>query len=222
MIVPDPLDPDDAGDITIAASARSLTRVATVAAETAMRFQREGISHDPVAWMLAPRTMFGGLPAVEACLDRQHFIRAILLHGLSLGLDAAPDSIDRLVADSAEGGPDDHWMEFGGREGAGGRPAGRVRLYSAVIVIARGGELVHAFHASFAPSAAVIRERIQARLGSAAAQQARVRLGIDPDCPTTIGLVPPAILDVLCRTGRRPKWSLLPGLDITVEQRLPS
>lgn len=56
------------------------------------------------------------------------------------------------------------------------RSSRRLRLYSAIIVMARGGELLNAFHASVAPSAAVVRERIRARLGSAAAAQAESRL----------------------------------------------
>ncbi|MBA2920832.1 hypothetical protein GON01_02535 [Sphingomonas sp. MAH-20] len=220
---PDPLDEDEARDVCVTATARKITRVAMVASETASRFQREGIGQDPMAWMLAPRALFGGQNAIEACLERQNFVRAILLHGLSVGLDAAPDQIDRLLADAADDDPESPWMDPGRNVGGNRRERmRRLRLYTAIIVIARGGELVHAFHASFASSAAVIRERIQARLGLAAAEQAQIRLGIDPDCPTTIAMVPPGILDVLCQSGRRPRSSEIPGLDITVEQRLPT
>ena len=219
----DPLDPDDATDRRVVTTRRGLTRLALVAAETGARFQREATPHDPMAWMLAPRRLFDGEPAVEACLEREHCLRAILLHGLALGLDASPRTIDALIAD---GPGDDHHGPWSGGEGdgvSGGAPTGRrLRLYSAVIVVARGGELLNAFHASVAPSAAVVRERIRARLGSAAAAQANIRVGVDPDCPTTIGLVPPAILETLIRGGRRGRWSMVAGIDVTVEQRLPS
>lgn len=220
----DPLDADEPNDGIVATSRRALTRLALVAAEAGARFQREGIAHDPVAWMLAPRRLFRGAAAIEACLERDDCMRAVLLHGLSIGLDAAPARIDALLADSPGdddlGGP---WL--GGERGgiASGPPGSRrLRLYSAVVVIARGGELLHAFHASVAPSAAVVRERIRARFGSAAAGQAEIRVGFDPDCPATMGMVPPAVVDTLIAAGRRRRPAMLAGLDITVEQRLPS
>jgi hypothetical protein len=219
----DPLDADSIGDIAVTTSRRGLTRLALVAAETGARFQREGLGHDPMAWMLAPRMLFGGGIAVEACLERKHCLRAVLLHGLSFGFDAPAQAIDALLADGSGGDEEDHWG--GGEQGRSWevpRSSRRLRLYSAIIVMARGGELLNAFHASVAPSAAVVRERIRARLGSAAAAQAEIRVGVDPDCPMTLGMVPPAILETLIRDGRRRRWSITAGIDITVEQRLPS
>ena len=220
----DPLDEDEPSDAGVTTSRRGLIRLALVAAETGSRFQREGVGHDPMAWMLASRRLFEGGSAIEACLTREHCLRAILLHGLSLGLDAAPAAIDSLIAyGPVPDGPDDPWSggdHGGAAEGASKRR--RLRLYSAMIVVARGGELLHAFHASVAPSAAVVRERIRARLGSAAAEQAEIMVGFDPDCPAAMGMVPPAMLDTLARAGRRTRSASLAGLDITVEQRIPS
>ena len=97
----------------------------------------------------------------------------------------------------------------------------RLRLYSAMIVVARGGELVHMFHASVAPTASVVRERIRSRFGAAAAGQADIRVGVDLDCPATTGLLPPAFR-VMIERGRRVRWSAMAGLDVTVEHRIPS
>lgn len=219
----DPLDHDEATDRPVITTRRGLTRLALVAAETGARFQREATPHDPMAWMLAPRRLFDGEPAVDACLERDHCLRAILLHGLALGLDASPRTIDALIADGPGDDPDGPWPGSEGRGVSGGSLGGRrMRLYSAVIVVARGGELLNAFHASVAPSAAVVRERIRARLGSVAATQAVIRLGVDPDSPATIGMVPPAILATLMRGGRRGRWPMAAGIDVTVEERLPS
>lgn len=68
-----------------------------VAAETGVRFARDGLSHDPAAWMLAPRAMFEGVRPLEACQSQQGFLRALLLHGLSMGLDADPAWLDLLL-----------------------------------------------------------------------------------------------------------------------------
>jgi hypothetical protein len=220
----DPLDDDQGDDGSITTTRRGLTRLALVAAEAGARFQREELGHDPVAWMLAPRRMFDGASAIEACLERRNCLRAVLLHGLSIGLDAAPARIDALLADDrVADGLDEPWPD-GGQASLSGRFSSprRQRLYSATIAIARGGELLHAFHASVAPSAAVVRERIRARLGSAAAEQATIRIGFDQNCPTTMGMVPPAVIDTLIAAGRRTRVSPDRGIDITVEQRLPS
>lgn len=218
----DPLDPDVVEDSAIVATRRGLTRLALIAAETGARFQREGDGLDPMAWMLAPRRLFAGSTAMEACLVREDFMRALLLHGLSLGLDAEPAQIDALLCDAPGDVGGGFWE---GGDGAAGEPvrsvARRQRLYSAMIVIARGGELVHLFHASVAPTASVVRERIRARFGAAAAAQADILVGVDLDCPATTGMLPPAFRDMVER-GRRVRWSALTGLDVTVEHRIPS
>ncbi|MBD8546727.1 hypothetical protein IFT82_08200 [Sphingomonas sp. CFBP 8760] len=83
------------------ATRRRLIRLALVSAETWARSQREGMDHDPMAWMLASRELLDGRDAVEAALELGHCIRAILLHDLVLGLDADPAIIDDLCLDDA-------------------------------------------------------------------------------------------------------------------------
>lgn len=220
----DPLGNDEAGDDAVATSRRGLARLALVAAEAGARFQREGVGHDPLAWMLAPRRLFRGAAALDACLERDNCLKAVMLHGLSVGLDAAPSRFDPLLAEGnlgdGLGGP---WK--GGKRGGssdGSYGSRRLRLYSATIMVARGGELLHAFHASVAPAASVVRERIRARLGTAAAEQAKIRIGFDAECPVTMSMVPPAIVVTLTAMDSRLPWSTLSGIDITVEQRLSS
>lgn len=98
-IVEDPMAHDQKDDQVVVTTRRGLSRIAFVAAETASRFEREGIAHDPVAWMMTPRKIFEGLAAIDACLNRHAFIRAAILHGLSWGLDASPEEIDPLIDD---------------------------------------------------------------------------------------------------------------------------
>lgn len=218
----DPLDEDAVGDVTIRATRRGLTRLALVATEVGARFQREGEGHDPMSWMLSPRRLFAGSNAIESCLGRDDFLRALLLHGLSLGLDAEPARIDALLCDTPRDVGGGFW-ESGDRTGGQSARAGarRQRLYSAMIAIARGGELVHLFHASVAPGASVVRERIRARFGAAAAAQADIQVGVDLDCPATSGMLPPAFR-IMVERGRRVRWSAMAGLDVTVEHRIPS
>ena len=136
----DPLDEDEAGDTAVPATRRGLTRLALIAAETGARFQREGEGLDPMAWMLAPRRLFAGSTAIESCLVRADFMRALLLHGLALGLDAEPAQIDALLCESPGDVGGGFWEggEPAGYDGGGvsRRPLRRVRLYSAITIIA--------------------------------------------------------------------------------------
>ena len=91
----DPLEENSGGIITV--QRVSLVRIVCVAAEAGARMQREGLSDDPVSWMISPLELFGGLAPIEACLERLPCSKAILVHGLGLALDADPASIDRLV-----------------------------------------------------------------------------------------------------------------------------
>lgn len=220
--IEDPLDPDQAGDLVVASTWRALTRLALVATEAGARFQREEVGHDPMAWMLAPRRLFGGRSALEACLEREGCLRAVLLHGLALGLDAEPAAVDALLLDDA-GAPGGGFWDGGdrGREDRGFRQVRRQRLYSAMLVFARGGELVHIFHASVASTPGVVRERIRSRFGAVPAQQAEIRVGVDLGCPVTAGMVPPVFREMI-ENGRRVRWSSMSGLDVTVEHRIPS
>ncbi|WP_226698517.1 hypothetical protein [Qipengyuania flava] len=91
----DPLEEDGGGMITV--QRVSLVRIACVAAEAGARMQREGLSDDPVSWMIAPLELFGGLAPIEACLERLPCSKAILLHGLGLALNANSASLEKLV-----------------------------------------------------------------------------------------------------------------------------
>ncbi|QCB43264.1 hypothetical protein E5673_14375 [Sphingomonas sp. PAMC26645] len=98
----DPLDQDSPFDRPVPATRRALTRLALVAAETGARFQRDGLGADPMAWMLSPRRVFNGGTAIDAVLGREDFMRALLLHSLSIGLDADPEFIDELVSETED------------------------------------------------------------------------------------------------------------------------
>lgn len=97
----DPLAQDDEHDLVVSTTRRGLCRLTLLAAEVGARFEREGAMHDPMAWLLAPRQLFGGAAAIDACVKRPDFLRAIILHGLSIGLDACPEAIDALLQDDS-------------------------------------------------------------------------------------------------------------------------
>lgn len=93
----DPLEDESGGMLAVRRVA--LVRIACVAAETGARMQRDGLAEDPVDWMVSPLELFEGRAPIEACMERSACSKAILLHGLGLGLDADPAAIDRLLFD---------------------------------------------------------------------------------------------------------------------------
>lgn len=98
----DPLDPDLPSDLAVTLSHRQLGRLVFIAAETGARFEREGANVDPVGWLFAPRDLFNGRQAIVACKEREPFVSAIILHGLSIGFDADPNEIDALMSDDGK------------------------------------------------------------------------------------------------------------------------
>lgn len=209
--IEDPLGHDADTDVVVATTRRGLCRVAFVAAETAVRFQREELKQDPVAWMLAPRRLFDGGAALDACLEREPFRRAVLLHALSLGMDAAPEDIDALKAEGAEVEADGS----AGYEGEGG-----IRLFSAVVWTNAPGRAVHAFHAEFAPDEAAFRELVLAAVPDAGPAFIEVSEGVDISAPRVRALVAPEMLASLLAADARGAGQLGALPAVTVVRRL--
>ena len=201
---------------------RAICRVALVATEVAHRFQREAVGHDAMSWMLAPRILFEGANAVEACLDRDACLRGVLIHGLSLGLDADPAMLDALASSDDE---DDDFVANG--DAASGDPdvlrfpssdEGELRLFTATVVAHDGFEMVQAFHASLATEEAEVAGRLYCRIGAASAD-ARIIEGFDPSDPLVAALVSEAIGDTLSMIAAQPTSPIAAGLDLNIEQR---
>lgn len=237
----DPLDADASSDRPVLATHRGLTRLALVAAETGARFQREGEGHDPMAWLLAPRRLFGGATAIDSVLGREDFMRALLLHGLSIGLDAEPAFIDGLVdADGDDGDPEgaECHDEACGCEGCGDGDEGAdrpdpddgaddvwhdaalgPRLFTATIVHDDGHRTLQAFHASICHDASEAKRRLVWRYGAGPASTADVTVGFDPSTTLVEALVSPALCDLLRLVAAEPGSPLAAGLDLNLEQR---
>lgn len=210
----DPLGADRIDDMPVVTSERRLRRLAIVAADTGARFEREGIAHDPVAWLSAPRTLFRGASAIEACQDRDGFMRATLLHGLALGLDADADEMDELLDDDA--------LDDGIDVAFNGRPDdAEPKLFTCFVdgPLADGVRCVQAFCASVAPSGDEMRRRLAARFGGVLADAVVVHEGIDLNHPLADHLVPDGLLRVLAMAEREPAGEFGQGLDVVLEQR---
>ena len=215
----DPLDPDLPQDAEVVTTRRALCRIATVAAETGARFQREASAVDPMGWMLSPRRMFDGASALEACLDRDHFVHAIILHGLSLGMDADPEVLKQLGASDAG---DDVPRLSRPRRGRGGRgkSAAKPSLYCATIAFEGGGVILQAFHASVARHPAEVVQRLRNRFSDDVVELVEVRSGFLPSSPLAIALVPAAVGDLLREVERHSDSPRYANFSYDTEQRL--
>lgn len=238
----DPLDADRPDDEIVVTTRRAMTRIALVAVETAGRFEREGIKHDPMSWMLAPRRLFGGSTAIEACQQLEHCRRSILVHGLGLGLDVAPDAIDALVEDEgrapeeSDDGPAneadrENYKELSEfldtrkkgrrrrRDGSG--PTARPSLWTATMCFSSDTLMVNAFHASIACDVLDVVDRLRAHYGDDVAMTADIREGFHQAVPITLALVPAPIADLLKRIEAGPQFGPDPErFAINVEQRI--
>ena len=206
----DPLDDDALTDVTVNTTKRGLVRLALVAAETGSRFQREGVAHDPMAWMLAPRALFDGASAIDACLNRDACMRGILVHGLGLGLDVERSAVDALMAVDDDESDEQDFSDLYGNGTSGARrngrvPAGpvtRLRLYTATIADTRDNVMFQAFHASIARGVGEIRARLAGQFGGDLADTADIRLGVHPASPLVVALVPTSVVEVIARMQR--------------------
>jgi len=220
----DPLDPDAEGDAVVATTRRGLLRLVLVAAETATRFAREGLAEDPVAWMLSPRMLFDGRNAIDACLERDECLRAVLLHGLSMGMDADADEMDDLVAGEPPEAdeslpPDVPAAADDGRGWQGGRSGDRPRLWTSLFVDRSDAGMVQAFDAVIAPGRAEAEELLRARRGVGRSAPVDLSEGFDASQPLVEALLSGAMTDMLEQVARDPASPLAEGLSVSVQQR---
>ena len=205
----DPLDFDREDDEVVVTTKRGLIRLALVAADTASRFEREGIDHDPVAWMLAPRVLFEGRSAIDACLGRHECLRAVLLHGLSIGLDAELEEIGDLMDDDDAVGACDGF-EAGDAER---------RLWTSFHVVERDGRMIQAFDAVVAVDRVEAENMLRLRHGLPADGLPEIVEGFDPNLPLAEALVSPAVADMLEQVAADPSSPLAEGLSVYIEQK---
>lgn len=218
----DPLDKDSFDDAVIMTTRRGLLRLALVATETASRFAREQVAIDPMAWMLTPRRIFGGRAAIDGCLARDECLRAVVLHGLSMGMDADPAEIDALAEDD----DDEDGCGPAGYEAECGDVASPVecglrgpRLWTSFLVVQNEWGAVQAFDALIAVDRREAEERLRARHGGRLADEIRVVEGFDPNLPLAEALISPALADMLAQVAADPASPLAEGLSVSVMQR---
>jgi hypothetical protein len=192
-----------------------------VAAETGARFVRERIDLDPLDWLLTRRELFNQRNAVQACKSSEGFRRAVVLHGLSLGLDAAPAHLDNIPAQEFLSNFAATHLKSGGpnkTRGANPWESGPAALYTCSISADLHDGQIQAFGAMIARSPLEVRRRLRQRYGPLLEDQAHVRLGFDWSEPLACAMVSEAMAHVLHLAAEDPASALAEGLDFHVEQ----
>lgn len=227
----DPLEADQPDDQFVIITKRSMCRIALVAVETAGRFEREGISYDPMSWMLAPRRLFDGGTAIEACAQLHHCRRSILVHGLGLGLDVDPSAIDALIADDPEGDNDKKDNEEPARDLGGNkkdrhkdsrRPGAtlELRLWTATMAYSTEELIVNAFHASLATNVHDVVERLRMRYGTEIAAEADIRIGFHQAMPIVLALIQEPLAEMIRQIDNEPMLADADRFSINIEHRI--
>ncbi|MFD1787519.1 hypothetical protein ACFSC3_08040 [Sphingomonas floccifaciens] len=213
----DPLEPDGLDDLPIVTSHRRLQRLATVSAATGARFAEDGMGIDPVDWLTAPQALFRGAAAIDACQNHDGFLRATILHGLRLRLDAGADEMDELLEEGDD--VDDDGFDDEGEPVQAASVGGR--LFTCFIDGLEFGRerRVQAFCASVQPDPKAMRRHLARRFGSALTRDLVIVEGIDLDHPSAGVLVPDGLLGVLALAESEPQGEFGRGLDIVLERR---
>lgn len=228
----DPLDEDCALDERVDLSRRSLLRVAVAAARTGARYEREGLDGDPVAWLLAPRRVFDGETALDACVDLAPLRRCIALHAPSTDheLDAEPEEMDEILGElvQEEASTGDGRRRYGSSrrettpffspEGMARSSAGP-QLFSCSLMRYEPGARIMTFVAGVAPDEREFRRRLFERFGAMAALTPDVRPGFDQYDPVAVALVSERVADWLSVVAAEPGGSGFGGFDVVVEHR---
>lgn len=197
-------------------------RLGYVAAEFGARFVRGGRDVEPIQWLMSPSRLFDGRTPLHACQKPEGFRRAVVLHGLGLGLDAEPATVEGVpvrhflstLAQSYLRLAPPHTPDDPDRWGVS-LPS----LYTCSISAELDGEHVLIFSAMLANSPAEVRFRIRQRYGPLLEDEARVTLGFDWSEPLACAMVSEAMAHVLELAGDDPSSPIASGLDFHVEQR---
>ena len=227
-----PLEADRPDDQFFIITKRAMCRIALVAAETGGRFERDGIKYDPMSWMLAPRQLFNGGAAIEACAQLEHCRRSILVHGLGLGLDVTPSAIDALIAadDTDDGDEENNFKKpprlsgkskgqrRNGRNGSGARM--ELRLWTATMAHSTEELIVNAFHASLATNIHDVVERLRMRYGTEIASSADIRIGFHQAMPIVLALIQEPMAEMIRQIDNEPLLADPDRFSINVEHRI--
>lgn len=199
-------------------TAAAVRRVALVAAEAASRFAGDDGAALAMEWMEAPRALFGGASALEACVGPHHCRRAVTLHALELDPDADDLDVDLVMAPIDDEEDAVHAPSLGADldEHAGRRLP---RLFVSEVSYERDGAGVWAFAATVANDEAHVLRTLQTRYGAEVAASATVRIGFDGGVGMARTLVSPALAETLAAVSRDPRSPLACGLDVLIEQR---
>lgn len=195
----DPLSEDLEGDVKVAISGRQLLRIVMLAAQTGGRFQRLGITQDPVTWMLAPRRVLDRLAPIDAAQDCELFARGVMFNAVSTELDGDPEVYRDLT-----GGEVVRYSPVRPCAASeAGREEGGLALFTCCVDFRDRSQ--QAVWAMMAADEEEVRDRALQRFGEDAWDAIEVYRGFEESHPLADALVTDGVLEMLCRAALAPE-----------------
>ena len=206
---------------------RRMGRLVLAALETGASFGRGDLTVDPVSWFTRPLELFGGRRALDACQDREHLERLLLLHGLGLGDDAKAEDVDLLRAGTGKSSAMPSQGRIGHRRDRQGEPRIRLvgggrpehRLWTASTHLEGDDGVLQVFWAMMEVDERSTRSRIGRYYGEVDARHFMIRCGFDWSEPLANALVSGATAHLLDIAAMEPASPIAVGLDVRLEQR---
>lgn len=209
--------PDSRNEEGLFVTPVALRRIALVAAETASRFAGADTAALAMDWMDAPRPLFGGLSAMDACMDEVHCRRALTLHGLGMDPEADDMDVDLVMA------LDDDEVEVDlASTGAGAREecVDQAQLMFVSEISYEGGKVgAWAFGTTVLQDVGKVARVLEKRCGTGLVAGSQVRMGFDHDEGMARALVLSAMTGTLAAVAQDPRSPLARGLRVVIEPR---
>lgn len=167
--------------------------------------------------------MLGGREPVVACVERDEFVRAMLLPDPTSAQDMAPKRVcrRRAIESSVElsSGDLDSIHLCGTQTSLADLGLGKPTLYTATAADQDEQGYVHVFAAFLAVDEQEARGRLRSHTSAPAAAAATLTRGFDPSEPIAASLISDALSDCLSDIARNPTSALAEGLDLYVTHR---
>lgn len=212
----DPFGHDVSSDPPVVTTERRLRRLAAVACGVGHRLSQQD-EGDAYERMLERHASFGGERALDACQNREAFLRANVLNALALDFDIDPEEVDALTSTWHSVAEDTAAARPPIEEGA--VPLGTLFTCWLEGPVGSDGLRLQAFCAMVATDEREVRARLRARYGEDLSATASVVVGLEGQSGVVELLLAPAVMRMLAASARDVGAPEHAGLDLHFEQR---
>lgn len=214
---PDPFGFNRPSDRPVIVTDRALMRLASMAAEAgALRAASVEFS-SPVAFLLSPLNLLGGLAPIDTFGDREAFLAVMTMLRLELPLACSAYDLNQVFKHRPS---KRHQVSRPACTELASSSSGEVdrHLFTCSVSAEKEGTWCHAFAAIVARDERQFVSLLARRWGSGFADQAMVVRGFDWSEPIANALVSEAVADMLKLVGAAPNSSFAADVQLFIEQ----